>query len=154
MSDEHASDAPTTDEQELNLPVEDHDWLLKMFIRLVNDMDMEIGVTLNVRGLMVSGLLIGGKKYFDGIAQEVLATASPAFGEGFHGFLAKIGEDMYPKKNEENPKQKRGIGFVHLKNATIIGGNGSPIPSNSGKYWRGRLSAVDGFWLGNIAFTR
>src|SRR5258705_12987985 len=50
-----------------------HDWFLQTFIDLTNDGDMEVGITLNVGGFLISGRLVGRAKYFEGIAAEFVS---------------------------------------------------------------------------------
>ena len=47
------------------------DYFLTYLVQTVNVFSMEIGITLFVQGSIVSGLLIGGKAYFEGLSSEM-----------------------------------------------------------------------------------
>lgn len=122
------------------------DWFLQSFVDIVNASELEFGITLQVSGLLVSGNLVGGKKYFDGFAEDFSGAYAndPETAEIIKNSLAKHGE-MYEEKEgvEILPPQ-----FIHLKNAHFFNTSGSPIPGNKGVWWRGRVSEVGGFTLG------
>lgn len=103
------------------------------------------GITLNVKGTIVSGILITEEEYFKGITQE---TANADNGELFAQVLSEIDNFM----KEATPEKKILLSkFIHLKNAKYFFSGADPIPSNRGIYWRGRLSEVDGFSFGNLS---
>lgn len=61
-------------EDETRIPDEGKDWFLQLLVDAVNGTTSEIGLTLQVSGLLVSGTLVSGDKYFEGFA-EALAAA-------------------------------------------------------------------------------
>jgi hypothetical protein len=43
------------------------------------------------------------------------------------------------------------VNFIHLKNTKVYCGDDKPTPSEGKIFWRGKLSEVDGFFLGRIS---
>ena len=132
--------------------IDDKDWFLEILCNMVNGNEMIIGLTLNVGGLLVSGELISGDKYFEGFSEEftnALSNLVPTDDgiEDIKNQITKLG-DRY--KHDENDEQNKPTNFIHLRNAKFFNTVGSPVPSNRGVWWRGRLSEVSGFMLGSL----
>jgi len=134
----------------------DSDLLLMSLLELVEFDDKiseKIGITLFVQGSIVSGLLIGEKLYFEDL-NNTLSALNPGSDEtkdAFRAFLApfqSLSTDLPDSQQEQS--QLRNIEFIHLKDANFYSGD-SVVPKNKGVYWRGRLSRIDGFWLGNLS---
>ena len=136
----------STGTHEQGMDVE-RDWFLQQLVSLANR-GTGVQVTLVVGGSMVSGTLIGGKQYFEGVG-KTLASATVNDAGGFSGDLQKqiassyagLGEQAYA---EERPAMS--LGFVHLRDASVWHGE-THTPHS---LWRVRLSAVDGFSLGAL----
>ncbi|SFR33244.1 hypothetical protein SAMN04488005_0460 [Yoonia tamlensis] len=126
------------------------DWFLEHIIGDFVNKGLDIGVTLNVGGVVVSGMLINGKKYFEALAENMdiqEGEISKLLGGHWKGYAAVYEKpDDAPEDWVPNP-----IGYIHLANAKIHAPGQSPIPSNDGVLWRGKLSSVDGFFIGNIS---
>lgn len=132
------------------------DWLLIELVSLVNTArGLKFGITLNVRGATISGLIIGGEEYFE--------KFSEMFGKGWEGsdkpeLASTIKEwfsrykDIYSKEQE---RERETIAypphFIHIENAKIFSPGQRPIPSHDGNLWRGRISEVSGFSLGALS---
>lgn len=126
-------------------PLDQLDWFLQVLVGMVNsNRGMEIGVTLQVSGLLVSGMLTSGANYFEGFAKEMVAgfqatddadKIEKAFGEYV---------DLYKRPSPTTV-------YIHLKETRFFDPAGSPIPTNRGVWWRGRLSEVSGFILGTLS---
>jgi hypothetical protein len=128
------------------------DYFLIYLVQTVNVVPIEIGITLFVQGSIVSGLLIGRNAYFEGLNSEMaLASASDDIKEHFQTIFAQF-QSIYTNlaDNQEQQSQFRNLEFIHLKNAKFFAG-GSLTPTNTGVYWRGRLSCIDGFSLRNFS---
>lgn len=130
-------------------PAAPSDWFLQRLASLANDDGLEIGITLQVSGLLVSGVLVSGAAYFQAIAQN--------FSEGLaaHADLAQAMKDgigsfsgVYEKgtSNAAPPLPQ----YLHLKNAQFFNTAGAPIPENQRVWWRGRVSEVGGFTIGQL----
>lgn len=47
--------------------------------------------------------------------------------------------------------ESKSVGYVHIRNARFFQpGGGGPIPQVSSSWWRGRLSEVSGFVIGEM----
>lgn len=123
------------------------DAIVLMFLSLVEEDGIEVAVTLNVKGVVISGLLIGASTYYEGItesSQELSdSTMSKIISKKFNDlkeayFKQKLEEDE--KEDTENPPT-----FIHLKNAIYLNKGGQSIPTKSSTWWRGRISSLDGF---------
>jgi hypothetical protein len=125
-------------------PIAQIDWYLQRLVALANEHEVHIGMTLVVGGSLVTGTLIGGKTYFDSFADAFTTgwpgddTSKAAMRDYFGGPASMYGD----AKSGENPQ------FIHLKNASVRTLQGA-IPTN-GFLWRGRISEVSGFSLGQI----
>ena len=129
------------------------DWFLQQLVEFANSQMMTFGITLNVGGILVSGTLVGGKRFFEGFAQD--------FADGFERTLgktegaAKIKEYLVQYgKIYERPADDPNVSdptYIHLENAKFFSPAGQPIPTNRGMLWRGKIVAVDGFILGSLS---
>jgi hypothetical protein len=131
-------------------PEENLDGFLQYFVRLVNRSGLEIGITLNVSGLTISGQLISSKSYFEGLIQEMSSANTDnqvklAFQEAFR----KIG-GIYSQMDDEDDENQTFPTYIHLRNAKMLLAGGQIIRTHRGVLWRGRLSEVDGFCLGSM----
>lgn len=120
------------------------DWLLQSLIGLVDTCDaMGIRIVLNVGGLLVSGELIGIKRYLEGFGED-LVNESKTTKKLFKDLGDKIYSDLKKKPRQDLEK----IHFIHLRNAKFYYPGQQPIPTNQGIWWRGRVEAIDAFSLG------
>lgn len=128
------------------------DWLLQDFVSLINRTQMRVPVTLQLSGLTVSGTMIDGAAYFrrlgdviaDGMQSGNLSTAAESMREYFAN-NAKI----YDKTEDEADSPPTPANYVHLENARFWGTDGKTVNSQ-GALWRGRLSEVSGFFIGEL----
>lgn len=137
-------------EEKRKIILSDSDWFLQSLINIINGKDLEIGITLNVGGFLVSGLLVSGHHYFEGFAQDFASIfAGTDEAQIIKESFFKCGE-IYTKEKEEN-EEIPPPSYIHLKSAKFFNANGNPIPSNRGVWWRGRISEVSGFVLGILS---
>ena len=126
----------------------DSDWFLEILVKWANGKDgntlVGTGITLSLKGLLVSGSLIGYREYFEGIAS--LAEKSNGNSE-MVGFVA----DTIRGIAEKISKFDMPVEYIHLKDAHFYLGGNKEIPANAGVYWRGRLSEIDGFTIGLLS---
>ena len=126
------------------------DRLLQTIVLLANEYQVELGITLNVRGLIVSGMLVSDRAYFDGITQEVSKSeAHEDTKKLFHTTFAKIASE-FEEENTTEISSKRLDSlpkFIHLRTARMYPSDDKSIP-NTGVWWRGRISEVSGFGWG------
>ena len=135
-----------------SLSKDEKDWFLEQAVDLANTGVFEIGITLNIGGAVVSGILTSGASFFEGIAKEARQAISNADKE----VLSKLADlwempaQAYKPKDNEKDGSPRSWGFIHLREARFHAPGQSPIPGNGGVFWRGKLSSIDGFSLGNL----
>lgn len=128
---------------------ENSDWLLEILVKLVNKSKSEIGITLQVGGFLVSGLLVSRTQYFDGFASDFSSAFSDTeAAEDIRNSFSKFGQ-VQSEEEEENPNPLPPA-YIHLKEAHFFMNGSKPIPDNKGIWWRGRLSEVSGFCLGSL----
>lgn len=145
--------------------VERVDWFLQVFVELANEEPFEMPVTLASGGLIVSGQLVSGRRYFEGFAEE-FSAAIPDTTEDvttyWRDFLAGFGSSIYGAREEEpdgaphedasaeaedDPADPH---YIHLRDARIFHAGNSHAPLVAGVWWRARIEAVDGFFLGAL----
>lgn len=149
----------TTDETEelpLVQPMElvgANDWFLQSTIENIVSHGVYIGVTLTVKGIIVSGMLISGKKYFEELSKDMKAASRQE--DDMSDTLAKSWQQytaIYEKpEGASDDWQPLPVGYIHLLNARFYAPGQSPIPTNQGILWRGKLSSVDGFSIGSFS---
>jgi hypothetical protein len=120
------------------------DWLLEELVSYVNHEGLQVGISLNVPGAIMSGTLISVTQYFDEFAAQFEAglAANPE--------QAKIFFDRFSsfKPTEEELSKHRPIPqFIHLKDAKLHS-PGATRKSVIVPLWRGRINEVAGFFLG------
>jgi len=126
------------------------DWYLQSLVSICNASDLEIGITLTVGGSIVSGLLIGGRKYFERFAKQ-FSEAWPGEGkEAIRLALAKSAS-LYDKSADDKQEPAAGVQYIHLADARVF--HGQQSVASTGVLWRGKINAVSGFSLGNLTPT-
>lgn len=128
------------------LPATD-DAVVLMFLSLVDEEGVEVTVTLNVNGVVVSGSLIGAKDYYEGITEASKELQDLTLSKIIAKKFTDLKEAYSKQRQEEDEEEDKENSptFIHLKNATYFGKDGQPITTNSGTWWRGRISSIDGF---------
>ncbi len=126
------------------------DWLLASFVKLANDLEVNIGVTLIVGGSVISGLIISGRQFLQAVGTTMdQALPAEASKGAFHGHFEKLAESIYGKPAGGNPSGEPT--YIHLKNARVFspapGANPTEVP---GLHWRVRLDEVQAFTLGTV----
>jgi hypothetical protein len=132
------------------------DRFLLTLVELVNDAgELEIGITLHVSGVIVSGLMISGRRYFELLNEAVQTAESQENGglrEALGDALTGLAESYraHEFNAEADPEQVALdlflTSYIHMRNAEVHapGGPGHLAPV----LWRGRLSHVSGWSLG------
>ena len=142
---------------ETSLELRRGDWFLTTLVNLANSGALEMGVTLLVGGLLVSGTLVGGATYFEGFSRSFYEGFSSSFpddpevSESVRSSFAQLGL-LYPSSGDGNTSLPPPE-FIHLKQAKFFTPGNKPTPDNQGVWWRGRLSEISGFHLGNLSWT-
>lgn len=124
------------------------DEVLEHLIRRLEETDAGINVTLCVNGLIISGQMISSKSYFDKISnffnENSIITDDSSLIERGLPYLQQVKQFMQQKgkssEEQNNPK------YIHLDNIVMYPSDPShPFGAN---VWRGKLSSVDGFSIG------
>lgn len=139
-----------TDDNQHGATNDNRDWFLQSLIDLVNGRELEIGLTLQAGGFLVSGLLVSGHQYFKGFGAEFARTFDDAeLTEDIQRAYARWGGIYTAPKSPSDTFTR--VNFIHLKNARFFNTAGEPIPANMSVWWRGRVSEIEGFFLGMLS---
>jgi hypothetical protein len=126
------------------------DWFLQSLVNFANNWGVETGVTLQVGGMMVSGMIIAAPKYFDEFAANYASGLrnDPALGESFSNLITSYKKlvEVPPEEMESAPLPQ----YIHLKNALFFTPGQQPLSSQP-VLWRGRITEVGGFFLGTLS---
>ena len=139
------------------------DWFLQTLVHLVNKEVMWFGITLSVGGTLISGTLISGKKYFETLAEDMargfeVGEHTAKMVSLFRKNVKMIGQDVYDKSSESNEGPHAFPVYIHLENvfiyspgvaASSIGGS-QIVPIGKLPLWRGKLSSIDGYMIGQL----
>lgn len=118
---------------------------------LLADAGIEIGVTLTVSGFLVSGIIVGGKRYFEEHLVSNLVNNMPEdTRETMRAYFKRFGK-VYDPLQEDSNEEESVTTFIHLREARFFHPAGNPTPNNRTVWWRGRLSEIGGFCIGTIS---
>ena len=124
------------------------DWFLQFLVNLANKNQMELDMTLTVGGILVSGTLVGVRQYFDDLSEYFASPFDTGKdSEMIKDTFKKIGDQctcISPSEQTENPS------YIHLKNTNFSDGQAKIPYGNTGTWWRGRISEVQGFTPGKL----
>jgi hypothetical protein len=122
------------------------DAVLLMFLSLVEEEGIEVAITLNVGGAVVSGTLIGASAYYEGIKESSKDIQDSTMSKIITKKFTDLNEGYLKQKQEQDNKEDKEntATFIHLKQARYLGISGQPT-TNSVNWWRGKISSVDGF---------
>jgi hypothetical protein len=162
VTDESPPDFPIpTDEEIAASYKEPADGQLQSLIDWVNGTDTEMGITLMVGGLIVSGRLASSHRYFEEFADQLVSGITIDFSdtpdEDPAESLRLIRETFaMPGKQVTSipPERRPAPRFIHLRQPSFRTGIVTVNPSLPGgkpAWWRGRLARVDGFFLGQMS---
>ena len=139
-------DSASTEESQAVTPQVDP--YLADLVRIINcTTTSSIGITLVVSGLTISGSLISGERYFEGI-QAMMRGA-----EGDDSDFASYWDPAvvhYRRAREGLEGNVSLPSFIHLRDAVAFPGGST----NSVGLWRGKLESVDSWSLGQLGKTQ
>lgn len=134
---------------------EEPDGILRFLVDIINrSPGLEISVTLHVSGVIVSGLLMSGKSYFEALQAQMISRAGDdphdlrrVMGEALGSFAEPYAE-IAGRSEEEHEKDTSPTVYAHMRAATIHAPGATQ--SLHQDLWRGRLSHVSGWSLMNF----
>ncbi|BBL58512.1 gas vesicle accessory protein GvpU [Methylomonas koyamae] len=151
MTEQNAVPPRVEDQTQPVTVVAKTDWFLQNLVGFANLWGIEVGITLQVSGMLVSGTLISGDKYFEEFAAQFSGgfKNSPELSEPFHKLISSYKKvyDVAPEEESDCPPSN----FVHLRNAQFYHPGQNPLPTSQGVLWRGRVAEVGGFILGSFS---
>lgn len=124
------------------------DLILEQLVIAAN-LGYEFPVTLLTGGMLVSGRVVGGRKFVQHLLDDVVSKIANDGTRGeFHEAFSEHLE-LYPETGER--VEGKVTAYIHLSDARFYMPAGSkPIPGNGGVLWRGKIAAVDGFNFGML----
>jgi hypothetical protein len=125
------------------------DYYLQDLVKQVNGTDIELRITLCVGGSLISGLLASGHRYWRWFAENLAAEVPGHDPEAIRliGETFRARQSVYDRPQDSlNPKQVPQ--YIHLRRARVAPAGAGTMSGDSEAWWRGRLSAVDGYLLG------
>lgn len=136
------------------------DPMLQLFVRLMNNFGVQLGVTVLVGGSWVSGTLVPPRVFTEEAGAELVEKAG-AEAEGLQQFFQELGRYWFPDRSEQEAEATAGDAprrgedrpfHLHLRNARMVTTTGS-IPAE-GAYMRIRLTEVAGWVVGDFGAAR
>ena len=137
------------------------DGALEMWVNFANKFRMEIGVTLQIHGIIVAGTITSGAEFLQYVGNSLSKAALDAdkklepIAKAIQDIYKEMAEDLYPIKKldeaETSETESIPISFIHLREAKLWNiHQQQPITM---KYWRGRLDSIDGWTIGILDIT-
>ena len=127
----------------------EQDFALQMWARLIEIHDLEIEMMLQMKGLLVFGLMVKTAHYaqfYIDLNEELHREEDPDTADALKEYYAALVpiSDQVEMGPEGLPTMYR---YVHMRDVTIMNaGHKVKVP-----YWRGKISEVDGFVIGATA---
>ncbi|QUW20506.1 gas vesicle protein GvpU [Sporosarcina sp. Marseille-Q4063] len=117
------------------------DNILEFLVQAANKHDFNLDITLNVKGAVITGTLVSAKEYF--------STLSATLEDG-NDIAQKLSEQLDQAGETAQNNDETEANFLHMKDTKVYCGDSKPTPSKGEILWRGKLSEIDGFFLGRI----
>jgi hypothetical protein len=110
------------------------------------------GVTITVRGIMVSGWLVSLKEFHDGITEIMWEAMENT--ESKEQSIREMREIVQGMKGVYEDKEYLDLvnSYVCIKEPLFVLGGGGYLKSPN-QFWVGEIESVDGFMLGTIQQT-
>jgi len=124
----------------------EQDFAIQMWVRLVEQQDLEIEMMLQMHGLLVFGVMVSTARYaqfYIDLNEELHRQDDPETADALREYYAALipAHDQPEIGPEGLPVVYR---YAHLRDVTIINaGHKIKVP-----YWRGQIAKVDAFVIG------
>lgn len=123
------------------------DRLLQALVSVPERTSLEIGITLSVGGMLITGFIISQKSYFDTIIEGVNKTNAEEEMKSLLGdFLEQLREPIIESTADESVFPR----FIHLRDVKIYPSEGRGMPTFGHTLWRGDIQNISGFSLGEM----
>jgi hypothetical protein len=125
------------------------DAVLLMLLSLVEVDGLEVDITLNVKGAVVTGTLIGPTAYYEGITETAKALPDETMSKIFTKKFNDLKEEYTQQKQEQSEKDsaESSATYIHLKNVHYVNEN-NQVALNKTNWWRGKIASIDSFSFG------
>lgn len=134
-----------SDEQEVEYQTnESADLQLQLLVSIANK-GMAFPITLFVSGTIISGTLVGVRRWQEGFAEAFTTGWSEEATASYREATGLNEPAPDPDKDDKQPLDT--LKYVHLMEARVFAPGVKPLPEN-GLLWRGKLSDVNGFSYG------
>ncbi|MCC7713403.1 hypothetical protein [Janthinobacterium lividum] len=121
------------------------DWVLVELVGEVNVLKIEVGIVLNFGGILLTGTLVGGARYFDEVKQQM--TAYERIDGSLDSTLERIvdqGKSLYNVAAKDG--MRRPPEYLHLIDVHFPS-NVNDVGTVKLSTWRGKIADVCGFHL-------
>ncbi|HLH62884.1 MAG TPA: hypothetical protein VKV20_14480 [Ktedonobacteraceae bacterium] len=126
----------------------EQDYALQMWVRVVEQQDLEIEMMLQMQGMLIFGLMVSTQRYaqfYIDLNEELHRENEPETADALRDYYTAL---IPPQDQEIGPEGLPILyRYIHMRDVTIMsGGHKIKLP-----YWRGKLSSVDAFVVGATA---
>jgi hypothetical protein len=123
------------------------DRLLQALALVPEKTSIELGITLNLDGLLVTGFIISQAAYFEQLTAGIRETkADDEMKAMLEDFLTQLKQPIVESTADQGVFPR----FVHLRDAKLYPSEGQGMPSLGSTLWRGDIDSVSGFCLGEM----
>ena len=121
------------------------DYMLKSLLAVVEKEKISVRVTLNIKGAIVSGVLISSQEYCENILRYFREESDLQDPEKLTQDMRRLCE-FYKSADRDLADMH----YVHLKDARFHYASQDTAPVDQGVFWRGKLASIDGFVFGTL----
>ena len=127
----------------------EQDFALQMWVRLVEQQDLEIEMMLQMHGLLVFGVMVSTQRYaqfYIDLNEELHRQREPETADALREYYTALVPP--PDQPEIGPEGLPVVSrYIHMCDVTIMSaGHKVKVP-----YWRGKVGEVDAFVVGATA---
>jgi hypothetical protein len=127
----------------------EQDFALQMWVRLVEQQDLEIEMMLQMHGLLVLGVMVSTQRYaqfYIDLNEELHRQREPETADALREYYTALVPP--PDQPEIGPEGLPVVSrYIHMCDVTIMSaGHKVKVP-----YWRGKVGEVDAFVVGATA---
>jgi len=130
----------------------DIDLFLMSLVELVDNGAIDTHITLFLKGMIITGVLISENNYFYSLKSQLRDVVTYPLDEKTDEYLESFKYSKYLKNIfniYKNSKKTINREFIHLSNVRVLSGNHIYF-TRARDPWRGRLSCIDGFMIGEF----